>query len=187
MNLVQRVKAMIFTPASEWRTIERESGDPGYLLVNYVAYLAAIPPICEFLRWHVFGWRHVRFQHHPGFFGGVFGALVQWLVAFAVVYALAVIIDQLAPTFLGQKNRESAMKLATYAMTPAWIAGAFVLIPGLGFVRFLALLYAIYVFWLGLPILMKSPSDRTGPYAVATVLCEIVLFAIVRAIVGPGV
>jgi hypothetical protein len=186
LDLVQRAKAMILTPAAEWRTIERESGDPGYLFVNYVACLAAIPPICQFLRWHVFGWRHMRFYHHAGLFGGLFGALAHWLAAFVVVYAMALIVDALAPTFSGQKNRESAMKLVAYAMTPAWLGGVFVLIPGLGFLRFLALLYAVYVFWLGLPILMKSPSDRTGPYALAAILCGIVLFAVVVAIVGPA-
>ena len=41
---------------SEWRRIEPESGDAGYLFANYAAYLAAIPPICEFLRRGVFGW-----------------------------------------------------------------------------------------------------------------------------------
>ena len=66
---------------------------------------------------------------------------------------MALIIDGLAPTFSGQKNQENAMKLAVYSMTPAWLAGVFALIPGLGFLRLLALLYSVYVFWLGLPIL----------------------------------
>ena len=100
---------------------------------------------------------------------------------------MALIIDGLAPTFSGQKNQENAMKLAVYSMTPAWLAGVFALIPGLGFLRLLALLYGVYVFWLGLPILMKPPQDRLGPYALAVILCGIVLSFVVRAIVGPVV
>jgi hypothetical protein len=38
---------------------------------------------------------------------------------------MAIIIDALAPTFLGRKNQENAMKLAVYSMTPAWLAGIF--------------------------------------------------------------
>ena len=101
-------------------------------------------------------------MHHFGFFSSLFAAVIHYLVAFVVIYVMAVIIDGLAPTFSGQKNQQNAMKLAVYSMTPAWLAGVFALIPGLGFLRFLALLYGIYVFWLGLPILMKPPRTASG-------------------------
>ncbi len=188
MDLVQRAKAMVLSPAAEWRAIESESGDTRYLFANYVAMLAAIAPVCGLLRRGIFGWGGPRgHMHHFGFFPSLFGALVHYLMAFVVVYAMAVIIDGLAPTFSGQKSQENAMKLAVYSMTPAWLAGVFALIPGLGFLRFIALLYSIYVFWLGLPILMKPPQDRLGPYALAVIACGIVLSLIVSAIVGPGV
>lgn len=187
MDLVQRAKAMVLSPAAEWRVVERESGDAAYLFANYVAALAAIPPVCAFLRRHALGTPFPRFHgHRGGFFSGLFSAFIAWLVAFVFVYAMAMIIDRLAPTFGGRQNRENAMKLAVYAMTPAWIAGVFALVPGLGFLRFLAVIYGIYVFWLGLSILMKPAPDRTGQYALATVLCGIVLWAVVRAIVGPS-
>lgn len=188
MDIVQRAKAVILSPAAEWRAIEPESGDSAYLFANYVAFLAAIPPVCEFLRRHVFGWRGPRFgfhHHQAGFFGGLFGALIHWLIAFVVVYVMAIVIDGLAPTFSAQKNRENAMKLAVYSMTPAWLAGVFALIPGLGFLRIIALIYSLYVFWLGLPILMKPPPDRAGPYALAAILCGVVLWAVVAAVAGP--
>ncbi len=188
MDIVQRAKAIILTPAAEWRAIEPEFGDAGYLFANYVGILAAIPPACAFLRRTIFGWRGRRpgLHHvHHGFFADLFGAFVHYLVAFVIVYAMAVIIDGLAPTFSALKNQQNAMKLSAYSMTPAWIAGVFGLIPGLGFLRLLGLLYGVYVFWLGLPILMKPPSDKTGPYAVATVVCGIVLGLVVAAIVGP--
>ena len=120
MDIVQRAKAMVLSPAAEWRAIEPESGDPGYLVANYVAFLAAIPPVCDFLRRLLFGWRGPRLGfhhfHHGGFFSGLFGAVVHWLVAFVVVYAMAVIIDALAPTFSAQKNQQNAMKLAVYSI-----------------------------------------------------------------------
>ena len=39
MDIVERVKAILLTPQSEWLAIERESGDPAYLFKNYVAIL----------------------------------------------------------------------------------------------------------------------------------------------------
>jgi Yip1 domain len=175
---------MALSPSAEWRAIEPESGDAPYLFANYVAILAAIPPVCMFLRRTLFSWRG---SVHVGFFSSLFGAFVHYIVAFVVVYAMAVIIDGLAPTFSAQKNRENAMKLAVYSMTPAWLAGVFWLIPGLGFLRLIALLYSVYVFWLGLPILMEPPQERLGPYALAVIACGIVLSFVVAAVVGPVV
>ncbi len=187
MDIVERAKAMILSPAAEWRRIEPESGDMGYLFASYAAILAAIPPICEFLRRALFHWsgHHLHHLGHTGFFGALFGAVARYLVTFAALYVMAAVIDGLAPTFSAAKNREGAMKLAVYSMTPAWLAGVFALVPGLGFLRLVAVVYGAYVFWLGLPVLMKPPADKTGPYALAVVVSAIILAIVVAALVGP--
>ena len=187
MDIVERAKAMILSPAAEWRAIESESGDAGYLFANYVALLAAIPPVCEFLRRLLFGWTGSRLHHlhHATVFGAFFGGILRYIATFVALYLMGVVIDGLAPTFFAPKNQQSALKLAVYSMTPVWLAGVFALIPGLGFLRLLALFYAIYVFWLGLPTLMKCPPDKTGPYALAIIVCAIILSIVVGAIVGP--
>ncbi len=187
MDVYERAKAMVLSPSSEWLSIEPESGDAGYLFTNYAAFVAAIPPICEFLRHGVFGaaGRHFRHLHPHGFFSSLFGGIVHYLVTFIVLYVMAVVIDGLAPTFSAPKNPQNAMKLAVYSMTPVWLAGVFALIPGLGFLRLLAVIYAVYLLWLGLPILMRCPSDKTGPYALAILVCAIILSIVVSALVGP--
>ena len=55
MNLVDRIKGIPLQPKSEWSKIESEPGDAGYLLSNYVAILAAIPPICTFIGASIIG------------------------------------------------------------------------------------------------------------------------------------
>jgi hypothetical protein len=184
LDIIARARAIVLSPATEWRAIESESGDTGYLFTNYVAILAAIPVVARFLR-RVFigGYALTLGQQHFGFFSSLVGAIAQYFATFVIVYALALIIDALAPTFSARKNQENAMKLAVYSMTPAWLAGAFGLIPGLGFLRILGL-YGIYLFWLGLPILMKPPADRMGPYTLAVILCAIVLRIVAATVLG---
>ena len=178
---------MVLSPAAEWRRIEPESGNVGYVFTNYVAFVAAIPPICMFLRRGVLGWAgpRLRHLHHGGFFSSLFGGIVHYLVTFVALYVMAVLIDGLAPTFSAPKNPQNALKLSVYSMTPIWLAGVFALIPGLGFLRLLAVIYGVYVLWLGLPILMKCPPDKTGPYALAILVCAIILSIVVSAIFGP--
>ena len=49
MNPARRAMAMLADPSAEWARIERESGDPAFLLSRYVAVLALIPAIFGFV------------------------------------------------------------------------------------------------------------------------------------------
>ena len=101
-------------------------------------------------------------------------------MAFAIVLVLALIIDLLAPVFGGQKDFDNALKLAVYSYTPAWLAGIFLVLPGLRFLILLGL-YGAYVLLLGLPRLMKSPEQSSYVYALAAVICACALTLIAAA------
>ena len=174
MNLVERVKAILLTPKTEWPVIEREPGDAAHLFANYVAILAAIPAVCGFVGGVVFGWSIV---------GAFTAALLKYVLTFVVVYLVALLVDALAPTFGGQKNFNNALKVTVYSYTPSWIAGVFLLIPGLRVLTILGL-YGLYLLWLGLPVLMKAPQDRSIVYTIAILVCAFVLGFLISAVIG---
>jgi hypothetical protein len=95
----------------------------------------------------------------------------------------ALVIDGLAPTFGGVKNFPNALKVAAYSSTAAWLAGIFQLIPPLSILGIVGL-YSIYLLWLGLPVLMKSPPDRATGYTAAVVVIMFVIMFIVTLVVG---
>jgi hypothetical protein len=184
MDIIERVKAILLTPKTEWLVIEREPGDPAYLFANYVAILAAIPAVCGFIGGSIVGISvPIVGTVRIGIVSGIASALIQYLLAFAMVYVMALIIDALAPTFKGQKNQANALKLAVYSMTPVWLAGVFSLIPGLRLLGILGL-YGLYLLWLGLPPLMKAPQEKSTGYAAAVVVCAIIISLVVGAIVA---
>jgi hypothetical protein len=181
MNPAWRAKAMLLDPYAEWAAIERESGDPAYLLSRYVAVLALVPAVCGFIGASVIGVivpgaDLVRASLFDGFFGAIFG----YAMAFAIVLILALVIDLLAPLFGGQKDFDNAFKLAVYSYTPVWLTGIFLLLPGL---RFLILtgFYGAYVLAMGLPRLMKSPAQKSCSYAVLITICACALTLIAAA------
>jgi hypothetical protein len=181
MKAARRAKAMLLDPAAEWLAIERESGDPAYLLSRYVAVLALVPAVCGFIGASavgviVPGTGLVRASLFDGFFGAIFG----YAMAVAIVFVLALVIDLLAPPFGGRKDFDSAFKLAVYSYTPVWLAGIFLLLPGLRFLILLSL-YGAYVVALGLPRLMKSPAQKSYGYAVVVVVCACALTLIAAA------
>jgi hypothetical protein len=184
MNLVERVKAILLTPKTEWAAIEGEPGDPQFLFTNYVAILAAIPAVCRFIGMSVVGLNMPMVgTYRVGVVSGLAGAIVQYILTFVIVYVMALIIDGLAPTFGGIKSQPSALKLAVYSMSPVWLAGIFSLIPGLAVLGILGL-YGLYIFWLGAPILMKTPEDKSIAYTAAVVVCGIVISVVFGAIVA---
>jgi hypothetical protein len=165
--IVKRVKAILLTPKTEWLVIEREPGDPAHLFANYVAILAAIPVVCGFTRQSIVEISLPIVGAARGvLLASTFAsAIVRYLLAFAMVYVMGFIIDALGPTFNGQKNPSNALKLAVYSMTPAWLAGIFLLIPGLRGFGILVPglifgLYGLYLLWVGLPPLMKEPAPE---------------------------
>jgi hypothetical protein len=76
--------------------------------------------------------------------------------------------------------------VTAYASTPLWLASVFLPFPALTLpALFLAGLYHIYLMYLGLEILMKSPADRALGYATTVVLSAVIL-GIVFSQVGAG-
>jgi len=182
MTLVDRVKHIILTPKTEWPVIGREPGDVAYLFTNYVAILAAIPAICGFIGLSIVGLSLSGMGTvRMGVATGLMNAIVGYLLSFLIIYVVALIVDALAPTFGGRKNFESALKVTVYSYTPSWLCGIFMLVPGLRFLTILGL-YGLYLLWLGLPPLMKSPQEKSLGYAAAIVVCAIVIGVILGMI-----
>ena len=185
MNLVERAKNIVLQPNQEWPVIAAEAADTKSLFVGYAMPLAAIPPIAAWLGFSVIGVSAgILGTYRAPIVGGLGVAIVSYVLGLISVFALGLIIDALAPSFGGQKNNIQAMKCAVYAHTPAWLGGIFHLVPALGVLALVAALYGLYLLYLGLPVLMKAPSDKTVGYAVVVVLCAIVLTIVISAIAG---
>jgi hypothetical protein len=179
--LVQRVKNILVQPQAEWPVIAAEPSTIGSIYRNYVAILAAIGPICLLIGVLVFsGGGFGLFRFMGSAFIGY--AVAKYLLTLVGVYLLALIIEALAPTFGGTKDRLAAFKLAAYSMTPAWVAGVLLLVPSLSILVGLAGLYGIYLFYLGLPILMKPAADKSIAYVAASVVAAVIIMFIAEEI-----
>ena len=175
--LVVRVRSILVEPRSEWAVIDAEPATVGSIY-RYVLILAAIPAICRAIRLSMVGY----FRVTPLL--AVELAITSYVGALIAVYVLALIINALAPTFGGQKGQIPALKVAAYSATAAWVCGIFLLIPLLGILALVGALYSLYLLYLGLPVLMKTPPDRSVAYTVVTVIAAILVFMVIGAIVG---
>jgi len=183
-GLVTRAKAIILSPKLEWPVIEAESASIKSILVPYAVLLTAIGPLATLIGGQIFPVRLFGVVYRPDLMAGMLHAVVGWGLGLVAVYLLALIIDALAPSFDGQQDRVQATKLAVYSMTPAWVAAILGLVPALAWLGGLLGLYSLYLFYLGLPQLMKAAPSKTMIYTVVVVIAAIILWMVVGAILG---
>ena len=185
MDIIQRAKNICLTPATEWPVIASEPATAGGLITGYAAPLAAIGAIAGFVGGAIIG-RTIPFvgTYRVPFATALVAAIFMFGMALVGVFVLSLIIDALAPTFGGQKNSIQALKLAVYSYTPAWIAGVLQISTLLGILAIFASFYGIYLLYLGLPTLMRSPQDKSVPYTVVVVICAIVLSVVITGLGG---
>ncbi|CAN5157353.1 hypothetical protein BH10PSE4_BH10PSE4_20970 [soil metagenome] len=183
-DLVGRAKRLLLTPTSEWERIDTEPATIKGLYVGYVCILAAIPPIASLIGGQLFG--HGMFGIHvkPALVPLIVSALVAYGLSLLSVFILALIVDALAASFDGQKDRLQAFKVAAYSYTAAWVFGVLGVFPPLTMIAALASLYGLYLLYTGLPKLMKAPKEKALGYTAVTVICAIVLSIVVGVIVA---
>ena len=181
MSIVERAKRIIVSPRTEWDVIEREATPTQQLLVGYVLPLAAVAAIASFIGSAIFaGMLGGVFGARVGIGGALVGAIIAVIMAVVSVFVIGFIVDALAPTFGGQKNMNQALKLVAYSYTPGWVFGILAIIPFLGWLAaVIGGLYGIYVMYLGLPKLMKSPQEKSVPYLIVVIVCAIVLWWVI--------
>jgi hypothetical protein len=175
-QLTARVTNILKQPALEWPVIAAEPADVASLMTGYAGPLAAIPAICQWIGMSVIG-VSLPFAgtYRIGIVRGLVSAILSWVFALVGAYIGAIVIEKLAPTFKSSGNTIQALKLVVYASTPVWVAGVLNLIPVLSPLVIIAALYAIYLFYLGLPVVMKTPSDQIIPYMIVAALVMIVI------------
>ncbi len=165
-DFVGRVKRLILSPHAEWEAIDRETVDTQALILSYVAPLAAIPVVAGFLGSLLFG--------GAGIGAALLTALVSFVLLVAGVFIFAFVINAFAPIFGAVRNHAQALKLAAYAPTAGWLAGALGLIPILSVLSLLGALFSLFLLHVGLPKLMKPAQEKATTYTVVSILAAII-------------
>lgn len=178
MNLIERVKNILITPKTEWDVINAESATPQSLLMSYViplAVVAAVGPLLTGLLWAgAWGFKYFLIK--------AIIALIAQVVGF---YLSTIIIDLLAPSFGSEKDINKSAQLVAYSGTPSYVASLLSFIPILGLLISIAgWAYGIYIMYLGIGPLKKTPEDKKVVYMIVAFVIMIAIYFIVAAILG---
>jgi len=184
-KIIERVKGLVLKTRETWGTIAAEDASISSLFKEYVFLTAAVPAAAAFLGKWLIGIK-IPFA---GFYRFSFGSsllhsLVSYVLIVAGIWALGMVISWLAPRFGGERDDVKGMKVAVFTYLPFLVAGVLQLIPSLSPLVFLAGLYCLYILYIGLPIVMGTPKEKSVAYILVTLVAFVLIYIIVGAITG---
>lgn len=178
MNLIERVKNILLTPKTEWDVINGETATTQSLSMGYVLPLSIVAAVGTLLKGFLFaGTIGLKFF--------IITAVVAFIAAIISFFVTVIIVDMLAPSFGSEKNMGKSAQLVAYSGTPSYIGGLLSFIPVIGgIIALAAWAYGIYLMYLGIGPLKKTPEDKKVVYMIVSFLIMIVLYFILIAILG---
>ena len=182
MNLIERTTGILLRPKETWPLIDAEPATVGSIYSNWLIIMAAIPAVCGFIGLSLIGVGAFGFGYRMPIVGGIVMAVVGYVLSLAVTYVMALVVDALAPSFGGTKNPVGALKVMAYGATAVYVAGILKLLPSLGMLGIIAGCYSIYLMYLGLQSVMKSPQDKAVGYTAVVVIIFVVASIVVGSI-----
>jgi hypothetical protein len=182
MNIIERVKSILLTPKNEWNVIDGESDTPQSLLTKYVVPLALIGAIAGFIGYGLIGINILGIKI-SGMQWGISMAIKLFLTSILSYYICSYVVDALAPNFKSEKDINKSAQLVAYASTAGAVGSVLYILPALSLLVIIAAIYGIYLFYVGLPVLKKTPQDQVVPYMIVSAVVIIVISLVLGFII----
>jgi hypothetical protein len=180
-GIVERAKAILLQPKSEWPRIAGETTEPTKLLMGYAIPLIAIGPIATLIGSQLFTASFMGVTIRSSFSFALSTAVSSFVLSIVGLYVVTFVANFLSPKFGGRNDWPAAFRLVVYSMTAAWIVGIVALIPALAILGLLAL-YSLYLFYLGATPVLGVPEDKSIGFTALTVVAAIVVQVVVAMI-----
>ena len=176
--ILNHVWGMLTHPRSEWQTIRDEGCSVARCYAGHVLLLAAIPALSAYIGATRVGWRvgagdPLRLTPESA----LPIALLFYLAMLAGVYAMGRLIHWMAATYGASPTPAEGVVLAAHAATPLFMVGIVALYPVVWLQMifgYVAVGYAIYLLYTGVPIAMHIPRERGLLFSTAVVTVGLV-------------
>ena len=184
--LLHHIYGLFTHPREEWQNIEKERSENKVLYQGYVAILALIPVVCGYIGTVKVGWtigndELVRLSPDSG----LILCSLSYMALLVSIFILGKLIDWIGKTYGADidEKHPRGMSLASYAMTPLFLAGAVAIYPSITLnmlVVLAAMAYTVYLIYSGVPVLMHISAERGFLFASSIITMVLVILVGVR-------
>ena len=175
-----RAKNILISPKNELYAIKGEPATYEQVIAGYVAVLAAVPLAISAIETIVFGSGD---KHGDRFasIGSLFMRYALWYVMIVVdIIILGAIITAFVTPGGSQQDGRPGLKVAAYSATPLFMVGIVVSIPGMGWLAYGAVLYCVYLLYLGIRSLLDMEHSKAAWYAAASFMAAGVIIGVLN-------
>lgn len=183
MNLIDKAKAVLLTPKTEWPKIKNENDSHVKVLTTYLLWLALIPAAAAFIGYGIIGYR-VLGVHVGSVELGIRQAIMQYITMVGGCYITAGVLTVLAENYGAKKNFDKAFQLVAYCYTAACVGGIFYIYSPLHILASLASLYSLYLLYIGLGPMTDVPKEKQTSYFVVSLVCMVAVSVVLTLILG---
>ncbi len=149
--IINRIKNIIIQPQKAWVVIDRDKSSFNTVIKRYALPLIILSSLAEFVNVGLM---------QKGFFliDGFLYAIINFASYYLGMYLTAITVSYIAPSFLAINDKDTCFKLIIYSTTPIYlistVTNLFISLVILNIIY----IYPIYLLWLGLGTLLKTPE-----------------------------
>lgn len=183
--LIEMIKQLILKPKQTWQDIQSDSLTTQDILKKYLILAVSIPAAATFVGRWIVGIRIPFYGvHRLSFFASLFTAVLEYSLILIGIWGAGKVIQFLAEKFESSTHEINAYKLIVFSFLPYLAAGIIYLIPSLGTLVALMGLYCLFIFYLGIPVIMETPEERVLPFSIVSILVVLIIYFIISVITG---
>ena len=185
MNIIERIKNILVSPKKEWDVIAAEEGTLQSVLMTYVLPLSVIAAAAATIGWGLIGKSYGAFGFSltvKGWDIGIKYGLIALVSSVAGYFITSFVVDALAPSFGSEKNLNKSAQFVGYSSTPSLIGGIAAILPSIAWLGMLLGLYGLYLMYLGLTPVKKTPEDKKVVYLVVSIVVLIGVYFVLGLI-----
>lgn len=183
MHFREKIRNIILNPKEVWPKL-REERTSLATLYGYAIALAAVPTAAKLIGINMIGSPMMEITLGSFTVSYFWSVVFSYLLSLVGIKIISLIVDALAPRFESERNIINATRLVVYSWVPYWMAGILYLIPYLSFVVLAASFYSVYVFAIGLPVMMGTPREKAFTYILAVIVLSTLVFFVMGATAG---
>ncbi len=183
-KLIQRAMNILMKPTGEWTAIKNEKWSTQDLFMKYALLLGAIPALAGFIGYALIGISMFGVTVRYPIVNAIVWTVLQYALSMGMVFGIAAIMDALAPSFGGQKDFNTSLKVVVFSWTASWVGGIFMILPKLSPLAMLAGIYSLVLLYFGISSIRGIPKEKMAGYFVVVIVLAIVLSIVVGVIAG---
>ncbi len=180
MKNLHRLKNLLTKTDQTWLEISQEQSTVQNMLKYQLLIFAFIPVLCAFLSDAVIGVEMFNKVHRKPVYSSLVNSFLYYLSIIAFVFLLSFGLKVITIFFEIKVGFINTFKIINYSIFPVLFFSLFNLIPGASFLLYFIAIYSVYIFYKGLPILIKNQHDKS---IILTTLLMVLLIIVVSLLV----